>query len=115
MVDPVKSRTKVDLNYSSLLPHLQITLYEECATQRRASQVPRPFLLANRKGLPLGGWMCFHWVVGSTPMPSIKRPRRTDTRCSKTFESIGVKEIGLELDAEEEGGPFGIGVTLATL
>ena len=41
-----------------------------------------------------------------------KMPRRIDTRRSKTLESIVVKEIGLELDAEKEGGPFGIGVTL---
>ena len=53
--------------------------------------MPRPFLQAN-------------WVVGSSLLPSIKRSRRTDTRRSKTFDSIGVKEIGLLSDTEEEGG-----------
>ena len=71
MVDHVKSGTKADLNYSSLLP-ISKALCRVCTTQRRASQVPRPFLWGN-------------WVVGSTPLHSMKRPRRTDTRRSKTL------------------------------
>ena len=41
MVDPVKSRTEVDLNYSASCP-ISKALCKECAAQRRASQVPRP-------------------------------------------------------------------------
>ena len=38
MVDPVKSGTEIDLNYSSLLPHLQSTLQGVCHT-KKSSQV----------------------------------------------------------------------------
>ena len=51
-----------------------------------------PFLLAN----------C---VVGSTPLHSTKRPRRTDKKRSNTFDSTGVMKIGWYFSIVEEGGP----------
>ena len=81
---------------------LSNTLCSVWDMHKGASQVPRPFRWAN----------C---VVGSTPLRSINRPRRTDTRRSNTLDNTDVIEIGRQLATEEDGGPFGIGVTLACL
>ena len=35
-----------------------------------------------------------NWVVGSTPLCSINRQRRTDTRRSNTLDNIDVMEMG---------------------
>ena len=55
-----------------------------------------------------------NWVVGSTPLHSTNRPRQTDTRTDNTLDNTDVIDIGQQLKTEEDGGPFGIGVTLAS-
>ena len=55
------------------------------------------------------------WLELSTPLRSISRPRWTDTRRSNTLDNTDVMEIGRSLATEEDGGPFGIRVTLACL
>ena len=80
MVDPIKRCAEVNLHTPSLLPTQQCTL-EYMGHHKRASQVSSPFRLAN-------------WVVGRTPLRSINRPRRTDTRRANTLDNTGVMEIG---------------------
>ena len=79
MVDPIKGCTEINLHDPSLLPTLQCT--QQCMVHKSASQVPRPFRQEN-------------WVVGRTPLLSINRPRRTDTRRSNTLDNTDVMEIG---------------------
>ena len=81
MIDTVKSGTEVDLNHSGLPPHHQRILYGVCHTKKGITSA-KTFLISE-----LSGW--------KHTFASIKRPRRTDTRRPKTFESIGVKEIDL--------------------
>ena len=59
---------------------LSNTFFSVCYKHNTASQVPRPFRYANR-------------VVACTPLCSINRRRRTDSRCSNTLDKI--KENGL--------------------
>ena len=54
-------------------------------------------------------------VVGSTPLHSINRPRPTDIRTDNSLDNTDIIEIGQQLTTEEDGGPFGIDVTLACL
>ena len=80
MVDPIKGSTEINQHD----PSLQHTLQCTCSvwdTNKRASQVQRPFRSAN-------------WVVGSTPLRSINRPRLTDTTRSNTLDNTDVMEIG---------------------
>ena len=89
MVDPIKGCTeKVNLHDPSLLPTLQCTLQcmghaQKCTTGTQQNPVcPKPSLGQA------------DWVVGSTPMRSINRSRRTDTRRSNTLDNTDVMEIG---------------------
>ena len=67
--------------------------------QKSASQVPRPFQKAN-------------WVVGSTPLICINRPRRTDMRRSNTLDNTDVMEIGFADDSTLMESP-GVRVAVA--
>ena len=80
MVDPIKGCAEINLYDPSLLPTLQCTL--RCMRHaQKFITCTRPFRKAN----------C---VVGRTPLRSINRPRRTDTRRSNTLDNTDVMEIG---------------------
>lgn len=51
-------------------------------------------------------------LVGSTPPHSTNHRRQTDTRRSSTSD---IQNTGIEIHYREEGGTFGIGVTLLSL
>ena len=57
---------------------LSNALCSVCDTHKSASQVPKHFFSAA------------NWVVGSTPLRSINRPRRTDTRRSNKLDNTDV-------------------------
>ena len=102
MVDPIKCCAEISLQDPTLLPSLQCTLpcmrhAEKCITGIQTFPISK-----------LGGWK-------HTSLHSINRPRRTDTRRSNTLDNTDVMEIDRQLATEEDGRPFGIGVTLACL
>ena len=102
ILDPIKGCSEVYLHDPSLLPTLQCTLQcmghaQKCITGTQTFPISK-----------LGGWK-------HTTSFFINRPRRTNTRRSKTLDNTDVMEIGRRLATEEDGGPFGIGVTPACL
>ena len=59
---------------------------------------------------------CIQFLIGvETLLHSINHPKQTDTRLPNTLNNTGVMEEETELATEEEGGPFGIRVALASL
>ena len=90
MVDPINGCTEINLNDPCLLPTLHCTL--QCMGHAQKS-------ITGIQTFPIR-----NLVVGSTPLHSINRPRRTDTRLSNTLDNTDVKEIGRKLATEEEGG-----------
>ena len=79
MVVPIKGYAEINLYDPSLLSTLQCTSQCMEHAQKSASEVPRPFPEAN-------------WVFGSTPLRSINRPTRTDTRISNTLDNTDVSQ-----------------------
>ena len=104
MVDPITGCTEVNLHYPSLLPTLH-AMHSAVYGTRTEVHHSDPDLSDKQTGL-LEARHC---------MRSINRPRRTDTRRSNTLHNTDVVEIGRKLATEENGEPFGIGVTLACL
>ena len=84
MVDPVKTRTEIDLNHSSLLPHLQSTLLGVCHTQKGITSA-KIFPISE-----LGGWKhtsAFHKTHKMNWRQKLKYLRQC--RCSENWSVIG--------------------------
>ena len=103
MVDPIKGCAEINQHDPSPMATLQCTLQCMHGTRTKVHhRYTQTFPISN-------------WVVGSKPLRYLNLPRLTDTRRLNTLDNTDVMEIGCKLATEEDGGPFGICVTLAFL
>ena len=101
-IEPSRGCSKINVSNLASCPLFNV-LWSVWDTHKSASQVPLQTFPISK----LGGWM---HTTASHKSSKTNIPRR-----SNTLDITDVMEIGRSLATEEDGGPFGIGVTLACL